>query len=292
MTGCCAPLTPGVSGTFTASGTGVASRPGRRGRDHDRRASAGRPGSVSGRMRRPARPGSAPGRAGVWTSRPRGVRSSGASRCPGGLFTARDHGRAMRIFQINFLLQYEGVSQRTGSGDWRKKFRAPARAWSRIMIIFLAGRTITRPARRPPPGSPTLPDVRTSTQGSREFPGRAARYLGAGRGIRQFPGIGTGYQLSANVHEVAQRAAPGSPVVYAGNNPVVLANVEAHPGSAPPNPGRRTSAPWRPRSRERDPGPNRGAGGGRVGSPVMRRAAAPGGAAPARHLGGSPAGQR
>src|ERR1700752_1927527 len=46
-------------------------------------------------------------------------------------------------------------------------------------------------------------------------------------GIRQFLDIGTGLPTANNTHEVAQRAAPESRVVYVDNDPVVLAHARA-----------------------------------------------------------------
>src|ERR1700752_5420314 len=46
-------------------------------------------------------------------------------------------------------------------------------------------------------------------------------------GIRQFLDIGTGLPTADNTHEVAQRAAPESRIVYVDNDPVVLAHARA-----------------------------------------------------------------
>jgi S-adenosyl methyltransferase len=55
----------------------------------------------------------------------------------------------------------------------------------------------------------------------------------AARGIRQFLDIGTGLPTADNTHEVAQRAAPDSRIVYADNDPVVLAHARALLTSSP-----------------------------------------------------------
>jgi hypothetical protein len=57
------------------------------------------------------------------------------------------------------------------------------------------------------PASPAL------AKQNRAFLNRAVRFL-VDRGIRQFIDIGSGLPTVANVHEVAQRAAPDSRVVY------------------------------------------------------------------------------
>jgi hypothetical protein len=46
-------------------------------------------------------------------------------------------------------------------------------------------------------------------------------------GIRQFLDIGTGLPSANNTHQVAQRAAPQSRVVYVDNDPIVLAHARA-----------------------------------------------------------------
>jgi S-adenosyl methyltransferase len=46
-------------------------------------------------------------------------------------------------------------------------------------------------------------------------------------GIRQFLDIGTGLPSHDNTHEVAQRVAPESRIVYVDNDPLVLAHAEA-----------------------------------------------------------------
>ena len=70
------------------------------------------------------------------------------------------------------------------------------------------------------------PSVRTITRANRAFLGRAVRFLAAA-GIRQFLDIGSGIPTQANVHEVAQRAAPGSRVAYVDIDPVAVAHGKA-----------------------------------------------------------------
>ena len=62
---------------------------------------------------------------------------------------------------------------------------------------------------------------------SRAFLGRAVRYLAADAGIRQFLDIGTGLPTADNTHEVAQRVAPESRIVYVDNDPLVLVHARA-----------------------------------------------------------------
>jgi hypothetical protein len=59
-----------------------------------------------------------------------------------------------------------------------------------------------------------VPAVRTAARENRALLGRAVRYLAAKRRVRQFLDIGAGLPAADNVHEIAQRAAPESRVVY------------------------------------------------------------------------------
>ncbi|MBO3744252.1 SAM-dependent methyltransferase [Actinoplanes flavus] len=70
------------------------------------------------------------------------------------------------------------------------------------------------------------PAVRTAAQQGRAFHNRAVRHL-AEAGIRQFLDIGTGLPAPQNTHEVAQRVAPDSRVVYVDNDPMVLTHARA-----------------------------------------------------------------
>ncbi len=72
-----------------------------------------------------------------------------------------------------------------------------------------------------------FPSVRITAVENRSFMARAVRYLAAEAGIHQFIDLGTGIPTSPNLHEVAQRAAPDARVVYADNDPIVLAHARA-----------------------------------------------------------------
>ena len=69
--------------------------------------------------------------------------------------------------------------------------------------------------------------VRTAVRENRAFLGRAVRYLVGEAGVTQFLDIGTGLPSADNVHEVAQAINPESRVVYADNDPIVLAHARA-----------------------------------------------------------------
>ncbi len=77
------------------------------------------------------------------------------------------------------------------------------------------------------------PTTRISARENRAFLGRAVRYLVAEAGIRQFLDIGTGLPTANNVHEVAQAVEPSARVVYADNDPLVLAHARALLTSSP-----------------------------------------------------------
>src|ERR1700760_3594338 len=75
--------------------------------------------------------------------------------------------------------------------------------------------------------------VRTGVRENRAFLGRAVRYLAREAGISQFLDIGTGLPSANNVHEVAQAVNPEARVVYADNDPIVLAHARALLASGP-----------------------------------------------------------
>ena len=79
----------------------------------------------------------------------------------------------------------------------------------------------------------TAPHVLASVRAQRAFLGRAVHFLVAEAGIGQFLDIGTGLPSANNTHEVAQRAAPESRVVYVDNDPIVLAHARALLTSSP-----------------------------------------------------------
>ncbi|MBU6535848.1 SAM-dependent methyltransferase [Streptomyces mayonensis] len=68
---------------------------------------------------------------------------------------------------------------------------------------------------------------------NRDFLRRAVATLVREDGIRQFLDIGTGLPTAENVHQIAQRVAPASRVVYVDNDPVVLAHARALLTSGP-----------------------------------------------------------
>jgi hypothetical protein len=71
------------------------------------------------------------------------------------------------------------------------------------------------------------PGIFEEARESRYFIARVVRYLAGEAGIRQFLDIGTGLPSHDNTHEIAQRVAPDSRIVYVDNDPLVLAHARA-----------------------------------------------------------------
>jgi hypothetical protein len=78
-----------------------------------------------------------------------------------------------------------------------------------------------------------LDRARAAAEANEAFRSRAVRYLVAEAGIRQLLHVGTAVPGSENTHEIAQRLAPESRVVYVGDDPVVLANARVLLRSTP-----------------------------------------------------------
>lgn len=78
-----------------------------------------------------------------------------------------------------------------------------------------------------------VPGVVAAARTDRLFLGRCVRHLAGERGIRQFLDIGTGLPTVDNTHEIAQRVAPESRIVYVDNDPLVLVHARALLTSAP-----------------------------------------------------------
>jgi hypothetical protein len=78
-----------------------------------------------------------------------------------------------------------------------------------------------------------FPGARIGARANRGMLQRAVRYLTAEAGIRQFLDIGTGLPTADNTHEVAQRIAPESRIVYVDNDPLVMVHARALLTSSP-----------------------------------------------------------
>jgi hypothetical protein len=128
----------------------------------------------------------------------------------------------------------------TQSGDWRRaatadQMRSVVRAIdpsvahiARVQDYWLGGKDHFEADRiAGDEAIAQLPDMVSSVRNTRAFLGRTVRFLAGERGIRQFLDIGTGIPTAANTHEVAQRVAPSSRIVYVDNDPMVLAHARA-----------------------------------------------------------------
>jgi hypothetical protein len=79
----------------------------------------------------------------------------------------------------------------------------------------------------------TYPGIVDTARAVRYFMARTVRYLAAEAGVRQFLDVGTGLPAVDNTHEIAQRVAPESRIVYVDNDPLVLAHARALLSSRP-----------------------------------------------------------
>ncbi|PNE40327.1 MULTISPECIES: SAM-dependent methyltransferase [Streptomyces] len=99
---------------------------------------------------------------------------------------------------------------------------------ARVYDVLLGGKT-NYPADREAAEKTlaALPNAGTIARQNRAFMHRAARYLAVEAGIGQFLDIGTGIPTSPNLHEIVQATVPQARVVYADNDPIVLAHSRA-----------------------------------------------------------------
>jgi len=81
------------------------------------------------------------------------------------------------------------------------------------------------------------PEVVAAARANRAFGQRVTGYAAAGLRIRQFLDIGAGLPAPGPTHEIAQKISPACRVVYADNDPLVLAHgralLTARPGAEP-----------------------------------------------------------
>ena len=105
---------------------------------------------------------------------------------------------------------------------------------ARVYDYWLGGKDNFEPDREAGDEAITAyPQLVSSVRANRAFLARTVRYLAEEAGIRQFLDIGTGIPTANNTHEVAQGIAPETRVVYADNDPMVLAHARALLRSAP-----------------------------------------------------------
>jgi O-methyltransferase involved in polyketide biosynthesis len=72
-----------------------------------------------------------------------------------------------------------------------------------------------------------FPHLAPIARAERAFLVRAVRFLAGPARIRQFLDVGAGLPAEGNTHEIAQRIAPDTRVVYADNDPAVLVHARA-----------------------------------------------------------------
>jgi len=77
------------------------------------------------------------------------------------------------------------------------------------------------------------PGIVDIARADRAFLGRVIRFLAGEAGVRQFLDVGTGLPTADNTHQVAQRVAPESRIIYVDNDPLVLAHARALLSSCP-----------------------------------------------------------
>lgn len=125
----------------------------------------------------------------------------------------------------------------TAEDDRIKAFRPELPSSARIYNYLLGGKD-HYPADRLAAEEilSVAPDIRRAVVANRAFLRRAVDFLVTEAGVRQFIEIGAGLPAAENVHEVAQRSAPGARVVYVDTDPVVIVHarnmVRGVPGTA------------------------------------------------------------
>ncbi|HEX6855823.1 MAG TPA: SAM-dependent methyltransferase [Streptosporangiaceae bacterium] len=116
------------------------------------------------------------------------------------------------------------VSQRAGGGPVLDTSAAhPARVydyWLGGKDNFAADREAGEQALK------AYPQLAEAVRSNRAFLARAVGFLTGPAGVRQFLDIGTGIPSADNTHEVAQREAPDSRIVYVDNDPIVLLHAQ------------------------------------------------------------------
>ncbi|MFI2641567.1 SAM-dependent methyltransferase [Streptomyces sp. NPDC018610] len=119
-------------------------------------------------------------------------------------------------------------------GDWRDRLQTDRPHSARVWNYLLGGKD------HYPVDSDTgdlilgaFPEIAAIARQQRAFLKRSVRFLAEEAGVRQFLDIGTGLPTADNTHEVAQRFAPASRVVYVDNDPIVLAHAEVLMRSTP-----------------------------------------------------------
>ncbi|HEY8986456.1 MAG TPA: SAM-dependent methyltransferase [Streptomyces sp.] len=117
--------------------------------------------------------------------------------------------------------------------ELRKRIDSTRAHSARVYDVFLGGKDnypVDREAAAA--GLAANPRGYLDVRHNRDFMRRAVTRL-AEDGVRQFLDVGTGLPTAENVHQIAQRTAPESRVVYVDNDPIVLAHARALLTSGP-----------------------------------------------------------
>ncbi|MET9253112.1 SAM-dependent methyltransferase [Streptomyces sp. NPDC003717] len=127
-----------------------------------------------------------------------------------------------------------GDALRQDPAELRRRIDSSRAHPARVYDVFLGGKD-HYPADRnaAAAGLAANPRGYLDVRHNRDFLRRAVTALAEEDGIRQFLDIGTGLPTAENVHQIAQRTAPDSRVVYVDNDPVVLAHARALLTSGP-----------------------------------------------------------
>jgi O-methyltransferase involved in polyketide biosynthesis len=113
-------------------------------------------------------------------------------------------------------------------GSAEKKIDVDVAHTARIWNYWLGGRDNYPVDRRAGDEIRAIhPGIGEYALADRDFLDRTVAHLAGEVGIRQFLDIGTGLPTAGNTHEVAQRVAPDSRVVYVDNDPLVLVHARA-----------------------------------------------------------------
>lgn len=120
------------------------------------------------------------------------------------------------------------------SAELRRRMDSGKAHPARVYDVFLGGKD-HYPADREAAAAGLAANPRgyLDVRHNRDFLRRAVTTLTKDDGIRQFLDIGTGLPTAENVHQIAQRTAPETRVVYVDNDPVVLAHARALLTSGP-----------------------------------------------------------
>jgi O-methyltransferase involved in polyketide biosynthesis len=95
----------------------------------------------------------------------------------------------------------------------------PGRVWN----FWLGGRDFFAADRAAGEAiSREFPHIAETARAERAFLVRAVRFLAGPAKVRQFLDVGAGLPAGGNTHEIAQRIAPESGIVYADNDPVII----------------------------------------------------------------------